>query len=34
MFMDSIDKRLNMFQKVIEFHLQNFRGFHVQIPVT
>ena len=34
MFLDSIDKALNMFQNVSGFHLQNFHGFRVQIPVT
>ena len=34
MFLDSIDKSLNMFQNVSGVHLQNFRGFRVQIPVA
>ena len=34
MFLDSIDKLLNMFQNVSGFHLRNFRGFRVQISET
>ena len=34
MSLDSRDKSLNIFQNLSGFHLQNLRGFRVQIPVT
>ena len=34
MFLDSIDKPLNMFQNVSGFHLQNVRGLRVQKAIT
>ena len=34
MFLNSRDKSLNMFQNLSGLHLQKFRGFRVQIPVT
>ena len=34
MFLNSLGKPLNIFQNVCRFHLQIFRGFRVQTPVT
>ena len=34
LFLDSLEKPLNISQNLSGFHLQNFCGFRVQIPVT